>query len=123
MANWLLWNVLYPLTPILLVRIGLSAIPDEQEKGFADIIRDGQLCLYSAALGSVAIHDLWGKSIPNVSTAIFGVLFCVTLSTFMYGLAVINQNESSRRLAIISSSCALATTILVATLRWHACMY
>ena len=124
LLQWLLYNTIIPLMPIPLVWLGAWLIGIEQKLLF--ILSNGQLCFYCTAISATAIRDIVTKSSEdNYSQGIFvgGIIFCMILSTFTYGVAAIanqtNDGESlnNNRLAWTSIFTAIATTILVASSR------
>lgn len=124
--QWLLYNTVIPLMPIPLVWLGAWLIGIDQK--LLSILSNGQLCFYCTAISAAAIRDIVSKA-PEDSqfTGIFvgGIIFCMILSTFAYGVAaIINQTNNeelnianSNRLAWTSIFAAISTTILVASSR------
>ncbi len=117
MEEWILSSVIFPLTPIPLVRIGLWVT--KAAEGYIEIVRDGQLCFYSTSLGMVAVYDLWEKEIPFKEYVIPILLLSIMLSTFMYGVAITHRSNDGFRLALISALTAVTITILVGATRWQ----
>jgi hypothetical protein len=127
MTEWLMYDVVLALLPVPLVFLGTWLIGTP--RGLFAIIRDGQLCFYCTALGAVAIRDVTKVPRPGQSLAVSlgGIMFCLILSTFTYGVAVINATAPApavgiaqtdeRRLGVTSVCVAITTTIIVAIVR------
>jgi len=79
MLDWLLFNTFLPLMPIPLTKgvLWLCGL----KRGWANLVRDGQICFYSTSLCAISIHDFFKlpKSPINaglvVATLIFFMLF------------------------------------------------
>lgn len=124
MIEWLLYNSALPLLPVPLVYMGSWLVGTN--KSVISIIRDGQLCFYCTGLCAVAINDLVrlhdGQKNINISFAITGIIFCLILSTFTYGVAATNSGNlgdvEARKLAWASLFTAITTTLIVALTRY-----
>jgi hypothetical protein len=122
MAEWILYDVCLSLLPIPLVLLGTWLI--NTPRGLFAIIRDGQLCFYCTTLGAVAIRDVTKLARPGQPIAVWlaGILFCLILATFTYGIAVTIESSKHEdehkatyqfRLGIASLWNAVSTTIIV----------
>ena len=93
--QWFLYNTIIPLMPIPLVWLGAWIIGANQK--LLSILSNGQLCFYCTAISASAIRDIVAMSSENNNLkGIFvgGIIFCMILSTFDYGVAAIaNQMD------------------------------
>lgn len=118
MFEWLFYNTFIPLLPVPLVMLG-SWMKGANRHVFS-VIRDGQLCFYCTALSAVAIKDILASSSAGlvlIRLPIGGMIFCMILSTFAYGIAVTSDDAEDNKLGIISLLASLTTTVLVVTTR------
>ena len=84
--------------PIPLVWLGAWIIGVNQK--LLSISSNGQLCFYSTAISATAIRDIVTKSPENNNLKgiyVGGIIFCMILSTFAYGIAaIINQMDRDK---------------------------
>jgi hypothetical protein len=130
MVNWFIYNTVFPLSPVPLVYFGAWLVGTR--KRVMAIIRDGQLCFYCTSLAAVCINDILkaGKLPGNATVSIAGLISCLIISTFTYGIAATTaataQSPDSSgapavgelKLGISSIATAIATTLLVMQLRY-----
>ena len=134
MVNWLIYNTVLPLMPVPLVYFGAWLIGTP--KRVISIIRDGQLCFYCTSLAAVCVNDIVrsDKVHPNstIGLAMAGLIFCLILSTFAYGVAATSPATTSAtpttptgvsasdelKLGMTSIAVAIATTVLVSSVRY-----
>jgi hypothetical protein len=121
MIEWLIYNSFIPLLPVPLVLLGAWLVG--AKKSLLSVIGDGQLCFYCTAISAVALHDIFTanniKTIQNTGIAIAGMVFCIILSTFSYGITVTANTNENTKFAIISIFSSITTTILVLTTRYY----
>ncbi|ELS05541.1 hypothetical protein Xen7305DRAFT_00052870 [Xenococcus sp. PCC 7305] len=124
LLQWLFYNSLIPLMPIPLVWLGAWIIG--MDRDWLSILSNGQLCFYCTTMSAAAIRDITTKAPESsqfIGILIGGIIFCMILATFAYGVAAtvrqIDDNELStgHRLAWTSIFAAISTTILVASSR------
>lgn len=120
MLEWLFYNSVIPLLPVPLVVLGIWL--KGLDLRILPILRDGQLCFYCTALSAVALRDILGANTQGISIelSIGGIIFCIILSVYAYGIAVTSENpddKSSKRLAITSIMTAVTTTVIIANIR------
>jgi hypothetical protein len=127
MLNWLIYNSVLPLLPVPLVWLGAVLVGGYRT--VLSIIRDGQLCFYCTSLSAVAINDIVKSGdIHQNSSAILsvaGLILCMILSTFTYGVAVTAPPQSGAPAAQtefklgVTSLLTAALTTLIAALSRH----
>ncbi|MDJ0902574.1 MAG: hypothetical protein QNJ55_27600 [Xenococcus sp. MO_188.B8] len=124
LLQWLLYNSLIPLMPIPLVWFGAWLIGVDRD--LLSILSNGQICFYCTAISATAIRDIVTKAPESsqfMGVFVGGIIFCMILSTFAYGVAAtvnhIDDNDSDKghSLAWTSIFAAISTTILVASSR------
>ena|SRR5579859_7564906 len=91
-GEWLLYEAIFPLSPVLLVWLGGRLLPSKKQTMF-QLIRDGQLFFFCTALIAILLRDL-GKMQQPVNIGLFGFL-CLLLLAFgvLFGFVAMNKND------------------------------
>jgi len=117
MIEWLLYNTLIPLSPILLVIIG-GWIITGPSPSFFSIIRDGQLCFYCTATTAVLMRDIACKKSPVDGLVLGGLFILILFSTFIYGVAVSNKDDvNEKKVGYMSILTAITTICIIIYIR------
>ncbi|MEO0455068.1 MAG: hypothetical protein AAF152_00600 [Cyanobacteria bacterium P01_A01_bin.114] len=119
--------------PIPLVLFGAWLL--EAPANIVILLRDGQLCFYCTSISASAIRDLLSVQQLNALEANFfiaGMILCIILSTFAYGVTTLvsqssegtnlsssksKSSSTDTRLALTSVFVTVATTIIVLSTR------
>jgi hypothetical protein len=126
MVEWILYDVVIALLAVPLVWLAAWLIG--RSRRLLQILRDGQLCFYSAALSAVAIRDVarlaGNPQAPNADVALSlgGLILFMLLSMFVYGVAVIRADAAGvddNKVAWTSILAALVTILVVFGIRWN----
>ncbi len=133
MAEWLFFNSFLPLLPIPLTKGGLWLF--QLNRGWAALIRDGQVCFYSTSLCAVSFHDFL-KRRPESEYFDFvmaALIFFMIFSTVIFGIGVVGSamegsaaeegrttpHISDGRMGLMSLFSAIPPTIIVVIVRAH----
>ncbi len=117
MIEWLFFNTLIPLSPVLIVK-GISWLVSDtgRSKTIFSIISDGQVFFYCTATCSVAIGDF--KNVPkdlvgfDPSPWLMGFIFILLLSTVAFTVAALNRSETKEgKFGWSSIAMAIAATV------------
>jgi hypothetical protein len=122
MLRWvvfLVFNVVLPLLPVPLVMLGSWMIG--KHKKLTSIVSDGQLCFYCTGLAVATIYELLpvrfaeekGVDLSVINILLLGMLVCIILSTFSYGIAVAVPPTDAWKIGWISAGCVVTTVALV----------
>ena len=118
---WLTYNCLLALAPVPMVAIYLWI--RDAPVSLVKIVRDGQLFFYSASLSAAAVGDLLMPRHPlavspaGLALCVTGLGVCVFLSTWFFGVSSGAGSINDRKLASLSYTFTLGSTILVASMR------
>lgn len=125
---WLCYNFVLALLPVPLVA-GYLWLKDSPVS-LAKVVRNGQLFFYCATVAAATIGDLTSPANhPHLTGAklgfcIFGLLLCIVVSCWCFGIATDDAGGvSDRRLASTSYIFALVTIVLVSSIRWNLHLY
>lgn len=129
--EWLAYNSLIPLLPIPLVILGCWAI--SVSIPWLLLICDGQLCFYCTTLAAATIADLvktiqkggqgiteeqLAKASANEGIALLGLVICIILATYAYGIAVTTQaaatgSRNNWKVGLVAVFASATTTLIV----------
>jgi hypothetical protein len=91
-GSWLLYEAVFPLSPVLLVWGGSSFLP-KKKKGLFELIRDGQLFFFCTAMVAVLLRDL-GKSPPGDGGLLYGFLYLLLVAFgVLFGFVALNKDD------------------------------
>ena len=117
MLDWLIFNAVIPLSPIVLVWVGSWILVDPTSKLFL-IIRDGQMCFYCTTLLALLIRDVSSTQKSSNSIIIGSTVLFFIFSTFIYGVAVSNKDKViEKKLGWISIFMSVTIIVFVLTIR------
>src|ERR1700677_4274030 len=122
---WLLVNTLLPLLAVPLTRFAFLLF--SPNRGWIDIVRDGQLCFYSTTLCAVAIEEVYKAGQPTTSllTVEVSLIMLVVITAFIYGVTVVGDTMHPpppglpKAIGITSSLLTILTVVLIAIVRVH----
>lgn len=113
--TWLLYEVVLPLLPVLLIYTGTWMFG--QARLFA-VIRDGQLCFYCTTIVAVLLRDLVKKN-TAIASLVAVLVILMIFTTFIYGAAVLVERKpgDEKKMGWTSILTCIATVLLVLFVR------
>jgi hypothetical protein len=84
MTLWFTFNIIVPLLTLPFVLLGCSIL--SVPRNFFEIIKDGQLCMFSAALAAVSIYDISKHVIDPTAHIQSGAIFLISLAALIFSL-------------------------------------
>lgn len=117
---WYIANIGFPLLAIPLVWGGTWIKFGLPKVAWGAGTADGQICYFSIALSAVTLYDVSRSQHNNTPAYIGGILgcvFCLFLSTFIFGIAVVEARaDAAAKKRMVGSSIFTTVVTLIVVL-------
>jgi hypothetical protein len=119
LVEWMFFDIIFALAPVLIIFL-VVYMSDDIDAGWHDVLRDGELFIFSTAVAASSIGDVFfeqGTENSAARSAALCTLFIVlVLSTALFGMAsyrkLKGEGLENRRFSAGSVGCACLAGIL-----------